>query len=96
MLSQAGITATIVRQGSAFVIYFMDHAPADWHDLASSHDYDLDERFRRALLEEGVFFFPLATKQCSISASHTEQDIDQTAHAAQRALKAVFANTAPS
>lgn len=96
VLSQAGITAKIVRQGSAFVIYFMDHAPADWHDLASSHDYDLDERFRRALLEEGVFFFPLATKQCSVSASHTEQDIDQTVQAAQRALKAVVANTAPS
>ena len=26
-LARLGITATIVRQGSAFVIYFMDHAP---------------------------------------------------------------------
>ena len=85
-LSQAGITATIARQGSAFVIYFMDHAPTDWHDLAANHDYEFDERFRRALIEEGVFFFPLATKQCSISASHGEQDIDQTLAAARRAM----------
>ena len=46
--------------------------------------------FRRALLEEGIFFFPLATKQCSISASHSEQDVDQTVRAAERALKAVL------
>ena len=94
-LSQAGITATIARQGSAFVIYFMNHAPTDWHDLAANHDYEFDERFRRALIEEGVFFFPLATKQCSISASHTEQDIDQTVRAASRALKGMLANTTP-
>ncbi len=84
--AQADIEATIVRQGSAFVTYFMDHVPVDWHDLAAGHDYPMDERFRRALLEQGVFFFPLPTKQCSISASHTEQDIDQTLEAACRAL----------
>ena len=27
---------TLVRQGSAFCIYFMDHAPADWHDPVDS------------------------------------------------------------
>ena len=72
------------------MIYFMDHAPIDWHDLAANHNHDFDERFRRALLEEGIFFFPLATKQCSISASHSEQDVDQTVRAAERALKAVL------
>ena len=73
----------------------MDHAPTDWHDLAANHDYEFDERFRRALIEEGVFFFPLATKQCSISASHSEQDIDQTVRAASRALKGMLANATP-
>ena len=90
--SQAGVEATIVRQGSAFVTYFMDHAPTDWHDLAAGHDYALDEKFRRALLEHGVFFFPTATKQCSISASHSEQDIDETLEAARLALLAAVAS----
>ena len=90
--SQAGVEATIVRQGSAFVTYFMDHAPVDWHDLAAGHDYGLDERFRRALLDQGVFFFPLPTKQCSISASHSEQDIDQTIEAARQALPEALAS----
>ena len=90
IFSQAEVEATIVRQGSAFVTYFMDHPPVDWHDLAASHDYALDERFRRALLDQGIFFFPLATKQCSISASHSEQDIDETLAAARRALTAAL------
>ena len=89
LLSSRGFKAVVVRQSSAFVIFFMDHAPVDWHDLASNHDYDLDNSFRRALLGEGVFFFPLATKQCSLSAVHTEQQIDETLRAAGRALEAV-------
>ncbi len=81
-----GQRGLVVRQGSAFVIFFMDHGPRDWHDLVSNHDYSLDTKFRSALLDEGVFFFPLATKQCSISAAHTRQDIDQTVEAVGRAL----------
>jgi glutamate-1-semialdehyde 2,1-aminomutase len=89
-LASEGREGVVVRQGSAFVIYFMDHEPRDWHDLAQHHDYELDDRLRRALLEQGVFFFPLATKQCSISAAHTAEDIDQTAIAVRKALESVL------
>jgi glutamate-1-semialdehyde 2,1-aminomutase len=75
-----GASATVVRQGSAFCVYFMDHAPVDWHDLASHHDAARDEAMRRALIDRGVYVFPLQTKQCSISAAHTEADIDATLH----------------
>ena len=34
----AGIESVVARQGSAFVAYFMDHHPRDWHDLAANHD----------------------------------------------------------
>lgn len=78
--------ATVVRQGSAFAIYFMDHAPRDWHDLAERHDFAFDNAFRRRLLDHGVYFFPLATKQCSLSAVHTEQDVDRTIEAVGAAL----------
>jgi glutamate-1-semialdehyde 2,1-aminomutase len=81
---------TIVRQGSAFVIYFMDHAPRDWHDLAEHHDFALDSDFRRRLLDEGVYFFPLAAKQCSLSAAHTESDLDRTVEAVARSLSPVL------
>jgi glutamate-1-semialdehyde 2,1-aminomutase len=75
---EAGITATVVRQGSAFCAYFMDHAPRDWHDIAEHHDMALDTRYRQALIAQGIYHFPLPTKQGSISAAHTEADIDET------------------
>jgi glutamate-1-semialdehyde 2,1-aminomutase len=73
-----GIQAVVARQGSAFCLYFMDHAPTDWHDLAEHHAFDVDNQMRQALVGRGIYPFPLATKQWSISAAHTDEDIDQT------------------
>jgi len=41
------------------------------------------------MILEGIYFFPLATKQCSISAAHTTADIDATLRAAERVLSSV-------
>ncbi|MBL8219878.1 MAG: hypothetical protein JNL62_11645, partial [Bryobacterales bacterium] len=60
--------------------------PVDWHDLAGHHDFAYDEAFRRRLLERGVYFFPLATKQCSISYAHTIDQIDRTLEAVESCL----------
>lgn len=87
ILAAAPLKATIVRQGSAFVIYFMEHAPRDWHDLAAHHDYATDKLFRRQLIENGVFVFPVETKQCSISAAHTMEDIERTLDAVRTVTK---------
>jgi glutamate-1-semialdehyde 2,1-aminomutase len=82
----AGQCAVVARQGSAFCIYFMDHEPKDWHDIAEHHDFALDTKMRRHLIEQGVYFFPAAVKQCSISAAHTEEDISFTLEQIKRAL----------
>ena len=82
----AGIPLTLVRQGSAFCIYFMDHAPVDWHDIAMHHDFTADVSMRRALIDQGIFVFPLATKQCSISAAHTQEMISGTLQAISQAV----------
>jgi glutamate-1-semialdehyde 2,1-aminomutase len=87
MAREMGLTTTLVRQGSAYCLYFMDHAPVDWHDLASSHDFALDSRMRLEMIDRGVYYFPTATKQCSISAAHSAADIDQTLEALRGALK---------
>lgn len=68
----------VARQGSAFCPYFMDHLPTDWHDLASNHDFAFDSELRQALIEDGVYCFPLAVKQWSISAAHSDSDIRET------------------
>ena len=87
LFQQAGIPAVVVRQASAFCVYFMDHAPFDWHDIAENHNMELDVRYRRALIERGIYQFPLATKQGSISAAHTNNDIEMTLAAVSKALK---------
>jgi glutamate-1-semialdehyde 2,1-aminomutase len=75
---EKGWKAVVSRIGSAFCTYFSDHVPVDWHDLAASHDFDLDRRYRRQLIHHGVYHFPLPTKQGSLSAAHTDEDIDRT------------------
>lgn len=84
-----GLKASVARQGSAFCIYFMDHCPRDWHDLAENHDFNLDERMRRELVRRGIYFFPLATKQCSISFGHTREDIEVTLREVQATLGSI-------
>ena len=87
LFRERGIPAVTRRIGSAFCTYFCDHAPTDWHDLAGSHDFDRDRRYRRALIDRGVYHFPLPSKQGSISAAHTEEDIDRTLDVTRDVLK---------
>jgi glutamate-1-semialdehyde 2,1-aminomutase len=56
----------------------MDHCPSDWHDLAGHHDFSSDQELRMKLIKCGIYFFPSATKQCSISFAHTKEDIEVT------------------
>ncbi|HWM67929.1 MAG TPA: aminotransferase class III-fold pyridoxal phosphate-dependent enzyme [Steroidobacteraceae bacterium] len=69
------LTACVSRQGSAFAYYLMPEEPRDLHAILTRHDFNLDLRIRRALIQRGVFFVPIATKQCSISYAHTSDDI---------------------
>jgi len=86
-----GVTASIARQGSAFSYYLMPKVPADFHDILEHHDFERDAALRRTLIELGVFFVPIATKQCSISAAHTVEDIDLTLEQFERAVSTVWA-----
>jgi glutamate-1-semialdehyde 2,1-aminomutase len=84
--ARAGIQAAVARQGSAFCVYLMDHRPVDWHDIAAHHNFRMDEKMRRGLIAQGVYFFPLATKQCSISFAHTREDVDMTLACLEKSL----------
>jgi glutamate-1-semialdehyde 2,1-aminomutase len=67
----------------------MDHQPVDWHDLVENHPFGADQAMRLKLIERGVYFFPTPTKQASISAAHTEEDIEFTLGALRTALESV-------
>ena len=64
--------------------------PVDFHDIMEHHDFERDVQLRRALIDLGIFFVPIATKQCSISAAHTADDIRLTLHSFERAVSAVW------
>ena len=87
LLSKKGFPSLVARQGSAFVVYFMDKVPANWLQIAQSHDMDLDKKYRTLLIERGVFHFPLPTKQGSISFAHTEADIEHTIEITEQVLE---------
>ena len=89
-----GVPASIVRQGSAFSYYLMPRAPDDFHDILEHHDFERDLALRRALIDLGVFFVPIATKQCSISAAHSAEDIRLTLEQFDRAVARIWSHRA--
>lgn len=90
ILKEMGIGGVVARQGSAFCLYFMDHCPQDWHDLAMHHDFEKDTIFRRLLIGRGIYVFPQATKQCSLSAAHSTADVELTLRHIEDALAHSF------
>jgi glutamate-1-semialdehyde 2,1-aminomutase len=90
ILSEMRIPGVVARQGSAFCLYFMDHRPRDWHDLAMHHDFKRDTLFRQLLIERGIYAFPQATKQYSLSAAHGIADVELTLRQIEDALFHTF------
>lgn len=88
IFADAPYPVTVARQRSAFVVYFMDHAPTDWLDLARSNHMDRDRRYRSTLIEHGIFHFPTPTKQGSISFAHSEDDVATTLEITERIVRA--------
>ncbi len=80
------VPTVISRVGSAHCVYFATQAPHDWWSLLDLHDFDFDIRYRRALIDRGIYNFPVAVKQGSISFAHTVADIDATLNALDDAM----------
>jgi glutamate-1-semialdehyde 2,1-aminomutase len=83
----------IARQGSAFCVYFMDHAPKDFHDIALHHDFSFDKDYRLKLIGQGVFNFPMPIKQGSISYAHTIKDIEETIEKTKNVVAGLLTKT---
>ena len=90
IFAKCGIAACVARQGSAFSFYMMSKPPRDLHDIIEGHDFVRDVALRRALIQRGVFFVPIATKQCSLSAAHSDADVQSTLEQFESAVKAIW------
>jgi len=81
-----GKQIVVGRQGSALCPYFMDHLPVSWHDLAQHHVFPYDAAIRKQVITNGVYTFPIPVKQWSISAAHTDQDLEETVNVLKKVL----------
>lgn len=84
--ANSGDQMVVSRIGSAFCCYLMDHVPVDWHDIVEHHDFSRDSQIRLEAIENGVYAFPLPVKQLSLSAAHSDDDVQQIIEVMTRAL----------
>lgn len=89
LFAKHGVPAIVSRVGSASCVYFSKDEPHDWESVLALHDAAFDTRYRRALIEHGIYHFPVFVKQGSISFAHSEADIDRTLEATDAALRAL-------
>ena len=94
IFSSTGKPYHVARQGSAYCVYFMDHAPVDFHDILKNHDFSFDKTYRLKLIDKGIFNFPLPIKQGSISFAHSLQDIEKTLEKTEDVVQHLFQRTA--
>lgn len=81
-----GFEAVASGFGSVFVTFFMS-GPIDSYDDLLRNDVSMFVRFRREMIERGVYMLPVNLKRNHVSLAHTDADIDTTLEAAEDVLK---------
>lgn len=84
--AEVGIEMVVARYGSVFVPYFMS-GPIERYDDLLRNDNGRDLRFRRSMIEHGIFMIPVPLKRNHVSAAHTDADIDRTLEVARGVLR---------
>lgn len=89
IFSEKGIRTILSKNASAFCVYFSEQPPSDLHDILLQHDFAFDISYRKALINGGVYHFPVACKQGSVSYAHTNEDIETTLEVTREVLKSI-------
>jgi len=86
------VPAVANRFGSMFTVFFTERERIASHaDVAEGCDLAFFGRFFNAMLDEGVYLAPSQFEAAFVSAAHTDEDIEATIAAADRALDALTA-----
>ncbi|UVI27778.1 aspartate aminotransferase family protein [Paenibacillus spongiae] len=88
--ARLGMKAVVAGFGSVWTTYFMDFMPQNYTDL-QHNDADFYVRYRKKLLERGIYKMPMNLKRNHVGYSHTEQDIDHTLEVIESVLKEMLA-----
>jgi glutamate-1-semialdehyde 2,1-aminomutase len=86
LTDQYGLEAMTTGFGSVFVTYFMS-GPIDSYDDLLRNNVDSFVRFRRGMIERGIYMLPVDLKRNHVSLAHTDADIDLTLEAAEDVLR---------
>jgi glutamate-1-semialdehyde 2,1-aminomutase len=84
----AGERLTVNRAGSMFTFFFADGPVTDF-ESASRSDTQRFAKFFRAMLKAGVYLPCSQFEAAFLSAAHSEEDIDKTIAAAEKAFAAL-------
>jgi glutamate-1-semialdehyde 2,1-aminomutase len=82
---EAGVSLCHNRVGSMFTWFFTPGPVTDW-DSASKSNTEMFGRFFHGMLDNGVYLPPSQYEAAFLSATHTDQDIQQTIAAANQAF----------
>jgi glutamate-1-semialdehyde 2,1-aminomutase len=89
----AGYRAVINSVGPLLSIYFTKLRKVSTYRQAIQTDPERYKRFRDEMLKRGVYMHPDGLERLSISAVHTEREIEETVAATREALKALRTQT---
>lgn len=87
----AGVPFLCQSVGGMFGMFFSDETRISRFDQVMQVDQDAFKRFYHSMLDEGVFFAPAAFEAAFVSAAHTDDVIDQTLVAAEKAFNLLAA-----
>ena len=85
VLNRSSISARVDRVGSMMGLFFTDREVANFDD-AKTCDVDLYARFWQKMVQNGVYLAPSQFECLFVSVAHSDEDIDKTIAAAEKAL----------
>ena len=84
----AGVTIQAHQAGSMFGIFFNEHEVWDYEGSAAS-DQEAFKVWFQAMLEQGIYLAPSQFETLFLSGAHTDEDIERTIEAAEKAFAIV-------
>ncbi len=87
---EAGVTIQAHQAGSMFGIFFSEKDVLNYEDSCNA-DQEKFKVWFKAMLEQGIYLAPSQFETLFMSGAHTDEDIDRTIAAAEKAFAAVAA-----
>ena len=85
----AGVTFNAQHVGGMFGLYFSEHCPTNYAQIAEFNNKSHFNQFFHSMLESGVYLAPSAFEAGFVSAALSDADIDFTFKAAEKAFASI-------